>query len=216
MWPPRAMPCCTAPLYSSGVRASARMVSGWEVSTIFLTSALYVISEASTCALNTPGRGCAGPASNRRISADHLIHPPSSTRTFGCPRYFSIQYIRPSSPQLSKGFAYTTTWRSRVMPSAPSFLSNRPISVSTRPLTPALGSLKSCHVAATARGIRKRVRQSIVAAGERRQPIVVEVHDDRLPHDPPPHGAGLVFQHTAGPVHHLEFHREVAVGVARR
>src|SRR2546427_2129564 len=92
-----------APLYSSVDRASARIVSGLGPSTSLRTSALLVISDGSTLALKTAGRGLAGPDSKRRISADHLIHPPSRTRTFGCPRYLSVQYIRPSSPQLSKG-----------------------------------------------------------------------------------------------------------------
>src|SRR2546426_12670028 len=95
MWPPRAIPCWNAPLYSSVDRASARMVSGCEASTSLRTSALLVISDGATLALKMAGRGFAGPHSKGRISADHLTHPTYRTRRYRCHIHFSFQTLPP-------------------------------------------------------------------------------------------------------------------------
>src|SRR2546428_13521024 len=97
MWPPRAIPCWNAPLYSSVDRASARMVSGCEASTSLRTSVLLVISDGATLALKVAGLRCAGPHSNRGISGDHVPHPPSSTRQCEGPSYLGSHYLRASA-----------------------------------------------------------------------------------------------------------------------
>src|SRR3989454_9820516 len=60
------------------------------------------------------------------------------------------------------------------------------------------------------------VRKTIVPAGQRGQPVVVQFHDHGLPEDPASHRIGLVFDHAAGPIHHTELYGEVPVGITGR
>src|SRR5881409_88556 len=65
-------------------------------------------------------------------------------------------------------------------------------------------------------GSGHRVRKTVVPAGQRGQPVVVQLDDHGLPEDPASHRIGLILDHAAGPIDHAELYGEVPVGITGR